>query len=349
MKIINVFALSILLVALALYFLQNYHQKNIISFYGYAENKETEINFNYPVQVRKIHVSPGQLIKKNMDLLDVSRIESKHLVQDQPFKIEKIVAEKKIWRSKLEGQIKLLEDQKQKELDEINRRKEKIKTDKLINNSLYDELETIVKPEHVDTKTKTVLTGLNLEYENVVNIYEQRIENKKKELLIGSQPYDSEIQRLTYEQNKKHEQALVDISVKASEDCLIGNVYCKESEHFNSYKTLLSVYEPNPSIIKGFIQENFIMKISLNDSILVKSTKDKNLSYKGKVIGLGSRIVEIPSRLRKRPDIKTYGREVIVSIPKHNRFLQKEKTVLELLQKQSNAKASKLLKISEAK
>jgi hypothetical protein len=46
------------------------------------------------------------------------------------------------------------------------------------------------------------------------------------------------------------------------------------------------------------------------------------------VIGMGHRIVEIPERLRKIPEIKTYGREVLIQIPSDNKFLQKEKVVL---------------------
>jgi hypothetical protein len=50
---------------------------------------------------------------------------------------------------------------------------------------------------------------------------------------------------------------------------------------------------------------------------------------------LGSRIVEIPERLRKNPDLKTYGREVLIAIPPSNLFLQKEKVILNLLKKTS--------------
>ena len=332
MKYFNFLYLLILLAGGALFLLQKNHKSSIISFYGYAENKETEINFNYPVQVMKIHVSPGQLIQKDAPLIDVSRIQTKQIIQDQTYKIDKISAEKKIWKTKVEGQIKLLEEEKEAELALISKKKEKILMDRSFNETLYEQLESINAPEQSNTQSEKQLAMLQEEYDNTVKIYDQRITNKREELQIGSQPYNAEIRRLSFEKDREKEQALVELSLTAPDDCLIGNVYCKESEHFNSYKTLLSVYEPNPSIIKGFIQEDFIMRISLNDSILVKSTKDKNLMYQGKVTGLGSRIVEIPSRLRKRPDIKTYGREIIVSIPKENQFLQKEKTVMELLQ-----------------
>jgi hypothetical protein len=70
------------------------------------------------------------------------------------------------------------------------------------------------------------------------------------------------------------------------------------------------------------------MKVNVGDSLEVYSLKVPGMVYDGVVTGLGSRIVEIPSRLRKLPEFKTYGQEVILSIPVVNGFLQKEKVGL---------------------
>jgi hypothetical protein len=67
------------------------------------------------------------------------------------------------------------------------------------------------------------------------------------------------------------------------------------------------------------------VNVSQGDKFTVTSLKDKTMTYSGSVVGLGSRIVEIPSRLRKIPELKIYGREVIIEITKENSFLQKEK------------------------
>lgn len=331
MRHINIFYISILLIAGLLFFLQKTHKSNIISFYGYAENKETEINFNHPVQVKKIHVSPGQQVKESTPLLDVIRIDNKNQFLDQEYKIDGIYADKNIWQSKINGQIKILEEERSLKLSEINRQKDKLISEQEFGKNLYEDLSTINLTSKSNKSSQEQLQAIEEEYQKVAQLYAQKIKNKKEELSIGSKPYESEISRLKNQKIHEEKQELIEISMIAPKDGLIGNVYCKEEEHFTSYKTLMSFYEPNPSIIKGFIQEDFIMQINLEDSILVRSTKDLQLQYYGKVIGLGSRIVEIPSRLRKRTDIKTYGREIVVSIPKQNEFLQKEKTILELI------------------
>ena len=331
MKYINLFYVSIVLIAISLYFLQKKHETNIISFYGYAENKETEINFNHPVQVKNIYVSPGQHVKKDTPLLYVTRVDSKSEFVDQQYKIEGLSAEKKIWQSKIKGQITILKEQKEIELSDIKRRRDNLKSESAFSKKLYEGLESIsVSDNSNDIINKELLT-IEEEQKKIAQLYDSKIENKNEELRIGTAPYNTEINRLKNEMQHEKNQELIEISMIAPKDGLIGNVYCKEEEHFSSYKTLMSFYEPNPSMIKGFIQEDFIMKINIEDDIIVRSTKDQTIKYNGKVIGLGSRIVEIPSRLRKREDLKTYGREIIVSIPSENKFLQKENTILELV------------------
>ena len=100
------------------------------------------------------------------------------------------------------------------------------------------------------------------------------------------------------------------------------------SENVSSFNTLISFYERNPTLGKGFVHENLILQVNVGDTLIVTSSLHPQHTSMGIVGGLGSRIVEIPSRLRKMPEIKTYGREVLIEIPPNNPFLQKEKVIL---------------------
>jgi len=88
---------------------------------------------------------------------------------------------------------------------------------------------------------------------------------------------------------------------------------------------LLTFYKPHSNIVRGYVHEDQTAVVGIGDVLEVYSLKREDAVYSGKVIGLGSRIVEIPTRLRKLPDFKTYGREVVVEISTDNVFLQKEK------------------------
>ncbi len=148
---------------------------------------------------------------------------------------------------------------------------------------------------------------------------------------MGKNPYRERVSRLQAELKFDQDHRIQPITVTAPSDGLVGNIHCKEAEHISSFQTLISFYEPHPQFIKGYVHEDLLLKVSVGDTFLIKSIKDEALAYKGVVTGLGSRIVEIPERLRKMPDVRTYGREVSVKISPDNTFLQKEKVALELL------------------
>jgi len=118
------------------------------------------------------------------------------------------------------------------------------------------------------------------------------------------------------------------LSVYAPTDGLIGNVHCIDGENVSAFNTLISFYERNPTLVKGFVHEKLILEVKLGDVLRVSSNQHPHHVVSGTVAGLGTRIVEIPERLRKIADFKTYGREVLIRIPADNPFLQKEKVTL---------------------
>ncbi len=323
--------LAVIGVGASLFMFNKDHKSSVILFYGFAENKETEVNFNHPIQIKKIYVSPGQAIKKDQPLIDVIRLEDDLKLEDEIYKIQLVNEERNIWSKKINEEINILEEEKSLELSKIKNEIKETQTASSTEQNLLNSLSTVSVPANASNRHTEKVKLLETEYKNLTALFDKKIQAKKSELLNGEKEFNVRVNRLEYMIQHRENNQVIDISMLAPEDGLIGNINCKEAEHFSSYKTILSIYEPNPSIIKGYIQEDFIMQIAINDSIIVKSTKQSGLDYKGKVIGLGSRIVEIPARLRKRQEVKTFGREVIISIPKDNEFLQKEKTILELI------------------
>lgn len=305
--------------------------QTVVTFYGFAENKETEINFNYSVAVGQIHVSPGQFVQKDEPLLDMYRIKSKETLTDQPFRIKALRAKERSWKTDKEGDIKLIRTKKRLELEQIAADIQALQEEKKFQASLYEGLKSVEnrQPNHKIIDAKII--ALQKERGLVIETFDQEIANIKAEINVGISPYQEEINRLEAEQAFDEANKTIDLQLTAPTDGVIGNIYCKEAEHIPSYKTLISFYEPNPSLVKGFVQEDLMLHVALKDSFLIRSTKDATTFCYGVVTGLGSRIVEIPERLRKVPDYKTYGREILVSIPKQNNFLQKEKVILEFI------------------
>lgn len=331
MKRINLFYISTILLGFLLIFLLRPLAKEEISFFGFAENQETEINYNYSVVVENILVKPGQTVSKGDTLLKLYRKKSRESLQDQEYKIAELQAEEALWIEKKQSEIADLELEQASKLDKIDGEINELKEELNYRNSLINKLESIKVDTNRYKPLENKMNNLLAEKEHLHLSYEQRVTGIKTELRKGLFPYQSKISLLKAEQDFEEGQQVLTIAVLAPTDGLIGDVFCKEEEHIPSFKTLLTFYEPHSGIVNGYVHEDLILKVNVGDRFMVSSLKDANMQYEGKVVGLGSRIVEIPSRLRKVPEFKTYGREVLVEITMDNTFLQKEKVGLRFM------------------
>jgi multidrug resistance efflux pump len=330
MKKVNWFYITLILLIPVLLWLLRPDDQMEIAFFGFAENLETEINYNYDVMVEKILVSPGQRVEEGAPLLKISRRKSKEVLDDQLFQIKTLRAEETAWKEKKKNELKSLELEKENDLaiyqEKIGQLEKKI----AFKRSLIDQSEQESAENGQYKPLSTELDLLKKEMQREEMAFDQEIQALQNEINLGINPYRTKISELEAERAFDQSHKVQFIDVVAPSGGLIGNIFCKEAEHVPAFKTLLTFYEPHSGIIKGYVHEDLTMSVHVADIFLVSSLKDENIAYEGKVIGLGSRIVEIPARLRKFPQVKSYGREITLEIPKDNIFLQKEKVSVKI-------------------
>lgn len=314
---------AILGVLLFVVFRPDFHKE--LSFYGFAESRITEINYNYAVVVDEILVKPGQKVKAGQVIMNLSRRKSKETLADQGFHIAQLKAEETLWRQKKESEIEELTMSHRARMAELER--EIVSTEKELayKKSLMEDLQSIDPIETSFKPLQDILASYQQEKVDVSQMYEIKINGLTEELSLGKNPYSEQIKRHAAERQFDESQENIPIQVIAPSDGLIGNISCKEEEHIQAYSTLLTFYEPHSGIIEGYVHEDLTLQVEIGQQYTISSLKDETISFPGKVIGLGSRIVEIPSRLRKIEAIKAYGREVLIEISTDNSFLQSEK------------------------
>ena len=307
---------------------------NSVTFYGFAENKETEISMDNAIEVEEIFVTVGQKVEKGDSLLNVVSATLPLKISDTEYKIEELETKYNLWKSGLDwkisqyrielnentGKIQSQIDQLNAELENNKKLSKTIKSIDSDPNTNYE----IVNP------TLIKLEALNEALNHTKGIINTQINNLKSKRFADNNPLLSEIRalevQLTHYQERKKEEVII-----APTNGLIGNVHCKEGEKISSFGALISFYEESPTLVLGYIHEELILKIKINDSIGIFSSSRPDIQNKGIVKTLGSRIVEIPPRLRKIKELKTFGREIIIEIPPDNPFLQKEKVILNLV------------------
>ncbi|MEM9884484.1 MAG: hypothetical protein AAF849_01225 [Bacteroidota bacterium] len=326
-KYINLFYILVVLVGFVLWQIHREYTENVLSFYGFAENKETEINFNYPVAIGKIYVQAGQRVKAGDKLVDMYRIRAKEKLSEETFLIAELGAKEAVWRNQKKGDLEILELKKDRDLAAIDAKIKALSAERNFQQKLYEGLIETDTIKYAPLKAK--IDALEQEKDLIAQNFRATRLHLEKELRLGKNPYQQERERLQAQLEFDAKNSRVEIPLLAPHDGLVGNLYCKEGEHMESFSTILSLYEPNPTLVEGYVQEDLILQVHLNDRFKIRSTKDEDVLVHGEVAGLGSRIVEIPERLRRMPDLKTYGREVLIRIPSDNDFLQKEKVILE--------------------
>ncbi len=323
----------IILIGIAIvsvWMLNGKYYKEELTLFGFAETKETEINLNFPVMVDELNVLSGQSVKEGQVLLKAKRLDSEIKFDDQELKISEINAKKRIWKSEQEGKLKTLESSYLNKAGEIQIEIDAIKNKLAQQKELYKGLDHIQSSEELSANHPSLLRIAAFEEEsrNLEARYKLDLANLQSIIAKGTKDDDETIKRLRAEYKHVQDNKEIVVEIVAPSDGLIGNVHCKEGEHITDYRTLISFYEPNPTVVKAYVHEDFLVKVDIGDEFTISSIKDATQNYTGKVVGLGSRIVEIPARMRKVPEFKTYGREVIIRLPAKSNFLQNEKLVL---------------------
>lgn len=324
------YIILIMLAAVSVWMLNGkYYQEELVLF-GFAETKETEINLNFAVMVEELKVLSGQSVKKGQVLLRATRLDNGIEFEGQEMEISEINANKRIWKSEQEGRLKALEAIYHQNIGEVQAR---IDAENLIiaqQKELYDGLQNIESNQTLPANHPSMMSIAiaEKEIENIESQYQIERSNLQNIIAEGTKGEDEAIKRLRAEYNYKQENKAIDVEILAPSDGLIGYVHCKEGEHITDYRTLISFYEPNPTLVKAYVHEDYLVKVEIGDEFIISSIKDATQFYKGTVVGLGSRIVEIPARMSKVPEFKTYGREVVVRLPDQSRFLQNEKLTL---------------------
>ncbi len=306
-------------------------------FYGFAENKEMEIRLEHSTLIDQIHVSSGNKVNKGSVLLEVSQTNFDLNQSDLNHEIAELQSQQKIWEAATQSSIAQLKSQKSALESDLQSQIDQIESELAIKKSLLKGLESI-KPATDQSGTspdQIKIEGLKRELKLVVQPLESEIKKLQNELYSNQNPIKIQINKLQ-KQLGFSQTAEDQLRIVAPGNGIVGSLFCKEGEQVSSFNTLLTFYEENPTQVKAYVLESLLLNVNMGDTVIVQSVVQSGSKSKGKIVGMGSRIIEIPERLRKNPAFKTYGREIQVEIPSNNNFLQKEKVILKLPPKEGH-------------
>ena len=225
------------------------------SFLGVAESRDQQISFEYAVEIKQMHIIPGQSIRKGDLLMELDQSELNSRIRGVRAQLAKLESEKLV-RQHLNG---------------------------LINNSSESSLSDSLVSDPLIVEIKDLKLQLG------------DLEEQRKNLYIF-----------------------------ASRDGIISGIHFRKGEKVSAFTNIINISSEHPTYVEGFIHETLNTKLEIGKLVEVTALSSGHQTY-GKVIGIGSKIVLMPTRLMAHSAMQVYGREVVVEIPVENGFLLGEK------------------------
>lgn len=324
------------------------YKRESTNFYGIAETKEIVVNSENAVEIRKIHVVQGQVIRENDTLVELNRPELTMKITEITHQLNELKAQKLADASLSRSQIRQLQAQQAEKINQIKSQIKELEAQYELNRELTAKLKSIDKRDKVaeyegaNNPIKIKIASLKEELELASNPSQIKINRLQSELWSSGDPVKIHVERLE-EELKLLLKGKNKLIICAQINGIIGSVNFKEGEMVSPFSPIITLHTKSPSFVKGYIHENVYSKVAIGQKVYINSLTDKNNKIIGDIVGVGSRIVEYPVRLRKRQDIQIWGRELLIKIPEDNEFLLGEKLLITSF-KNTRLSIKKLLK-----
>lgn len=289
-------------------------------YFGYAENRHSEINLDRNVVVQRILVQTGQRVTKGQLLMEVGNHDLEQEISQLQLSIQGVQFKENLSASGIEAEIMDLQRQRDLRVAEFDTKITAAENEIRFYRELGRIAGGIREPE--THPSEALIAQWRKEAGQVKEQFDQLIGQYRKML---EQPKETLRERDIMQQRQSAiSDKIREFRVVAPYDGIIGNINAMEGEYVPQYASLISLYEDTPPTVTAFIQEKFDVKVQIGDSVTVQSVYSPDKMVRGVITAKGYRVVEIPERLRKIPELKIYGVEVYIRIPHGNPFLQHE-------------------------
>ncbi len=285
-----------------------------LHFFGIAGESEQTIKFQYPVEIVKIFVAEGKNVEQGELMLEVKRHELDHDLSVLEQEIRGFELQKQETHAAIDNQQAGLQSKKQAiiaDMDyQIHALELKLKMHADMMNSL-----SVAKQESISVTESTELNYLKKKRHFLIQGVQTEIAHLTEQLNGADRPIDAQIEELLHRKEELQRQN-VSLKVSAKFNGRVGSVHFKAGELVSAFQPIITAHSRVPRYIKGYIHENILNDVKVNQTVWVQSTAinhgDKPLI--GVVESMGNRIVEYPERLKKNPMVPAWGREILIRL-----------------------------------
>ncbi|MFN5364950.1 MAG: HlyD family efflux transporter periplasmic adaptor subunit, partial [Bacteroidota bacterium] len=113
-------------------------------------------------------------------------------------------------------------------------------------------------------------------------------------------------------------------------DGYVETVLVARNALVEAFTELMKINPQAPNTVIGFIHEASNAPLAVGQEVELVSFNRPEVKCSGRITSINPKMTELPLRLRKFIEMRSWGREVFIGLPQDNRFYISEKITINL-------------------
>ena len=294
--------------------------------FGIAETEGRTLKLEYSVFVQKNLVKPGLQVKKGDTLMVLFRSELDNRTTEKVTELNQLEVERAAKNTATDKDAELFQVRQTARIAELQAQIKVLQSEIALQENLRKAISESTTSTNNNVKIQEIKTleeaihQANIQTAEQTKVFDsQRISNNTISASRAKQ-IQNQLGFIGKERLK--------LVLLAPYDGFVEQVFALENEIAPSFKDLVVINPSSPNKVVGFVHESLNIQYRLGDTVILSSSLRPTVTYKSQLVGVSPKLVELPFRLRKFIEIKTWGRELYINLPTKNDFFIGEKIVV---------------------
>jgi HlyD family secretion protein len=304
----------------------NFQGKSAHSFFGIAETDPQVLNFDHDIAVKKCFVKEGDFVKKGDTLAILDRVELNRQSLEKQGEITRINAEIAAERVILSKEKELVQTRLVAKKNEILAQIRLLRTEDSLKTafrkSIYEALpvqEDRVAAEKMAALQKEI-ANIEAEAREEIRLIDARL--NAKTAIAAARIGQSET-ALGFIGEERERLYLI-----SPIEGYVEDIFFSENALLSAHRDLIKLNPLKPNRVVGFLHEAAAVPLRIGQKVQLASSARPAVTAEGILIGSNPKLTELPLRLRKFVELRSWGREIYIQTPGDNQFFISEKIII---------------------
>lgn len=306
----------------------DFQYQSVNSFFGIAESEPRSLNFDHDIAVREVFVKTGDLVKKGDTLATFYRAELDEQSLENWSELRLTETERAAEFSILEKEKELVRTRLSANVRELQAEISLLITEDSLNTLFRGSVYSDLKP----AGNKMVADKIAARRKQIDDLQknaaeEIRILESKQAALGAVASVRNESTRAAQKQLESEKNRLF---LVAPIDGYVETVLVARNALVEAFTELMKINPQTPNTVIGFIHEASDAPLAVGQEVELVSFNRPEVKCSGRITSINPKMTELPLRLRKFIEMRSWGREVFIGLPQDNRFYISEKITINL-------------------